>query len=216
MGTREQGAPGASTPGCETKGGRTSLPSVVAASHLNQNVETIAALHTKAEETIGHHQRFIEWLTKFVGRPAAFYFILVTGCLWIVANLLAPTLGAAAPDPPPFFWLQGFVTFSALLVTTMVLTTQNRQAKQAERRAQLDLQVNLLAEQKVAKLIALLEELRRDLPVVPNREDPVAAAMTRTVDPHAVISALEDTFDAPKSSETEDRPSIAPSRRPAP
>jgi len=117
---------------------------------------------------------------------------------WIAFNLVAVRVGfERAPDPPPFNGLQGIVSILALLVTTMVLTTQNRQAKQAERRAELDLQVNLRAEQKVTKVIALLEELRRDLPVVPNRDDPVALAMTEAVDPHAVVSALEETFTPP-------------------
>jgi uncharacterized membrane protein len=173
-----------------------SRPSITAAAHVNQNVETIAALQAKAEETVSHHQRLIERLTAFVGRPVAFYSIIILVSSWIAFNLAAMRWGTTRPlDPPPFFWLQGAVALSALLVATMVLTTQNRQAKHAEKRSQLDLQVNLLAEQKVTKLIALLEELRRDLPVVPDRDDPVAAAMTRAVDPHAVISALEGTFE---------------------
>ena len=77
-------------------------------------------------------------------------------------------------------------------MTTMVLITQNRQTHDAEQRAQLDLQINLLAEQKVAKLIALLEELRRDLPIVQDRVDRAAEAMTEPVDPHAVLSALQE------------------------
>lgn len=74
----------------------------------------------------------------------------------------------------------------------MVLTTQNRQSRHAERHAQLDLQVNLLAEQKVAKLIALVEELRRDMPSVPDRVDPVAEGMTEPLDPEVVLTVLED------------------------
>ncbi|MEO7095962.1 MAG: DUF1003 domain-containing protein, partial [Polyangiales bacterium] len=103
-------------------------------------------------------------------------------------------------DPPPFFWLQGCVALGALLTALMVLTTQNRQSRHVEERAHLDLQVNLAAEQKTAKLIALLEELRRDLPNVPNRRDAIADAMTRAVDPHAALKALEDTFENPSDS----------------
>jgi len=82
-------------------------------------------------------------------------------------HLVTPKLfGWQRIDPPPFFWLQGMVTLSALLMTTLVLITANRQTRNAEERSHLDLQVNLLAEHKVAKLIALVEELRRDLPMV--------------------------------------------------
>jgi uncharacterized membrane protein len=84
-----------------------------------------------------------------------------------------------------------------------VLTTQNRQRKIADGRAQLDLQVNLMAEQKLAKLIALVEELRRDLPDVKNRVDPLADAMTHAVDPHAVATALEESIEAADAKDEE-------------
>jgi uncharacterized membrane protein len=55
----------------------------------------------------------------------------------------------------------------------------------------LELQVSLLAEQKTAKLIALIEELRRDLPEVTNRHDAEAAAMEQSTDPHAILDAIK-------------------------
>ena len=106
-------------------------------------------------------------------------------------NLLAGRVGLHPLDPPPFYWLQGLVGLGALLTTTTVLTAQNRQTYDAQQRGQLELQVNLLAEQKIAKLIALVEELRRDLPTVRNRVDQEADVMQEPVDPHAVLSALE-------------------------
>jgi uncharacterized membrane protein len=78
----------------------------------------------------------------------------------------------------------------ALLMTTIVLITQNRQNKAAEQRRQLDLQVNLLVEQKVTKVISLLEELRRDSSVVKDRHDSEAEALQLSVDPHEVLASL--------------------------
>jgi uncharacterized membrane protein len=91
--------------------------------------------------------------------------------------------------------LQGIVGLGAWLTATIVLITQTRQGKLAEQRAQLDLQVSLLAEQKTAKLIALIEELRRDLPNVKDRHDPQAVAMEQATDPHTVLGALEETLE---------------------
>jgi uncharacterized membrane protein len=88
------------------------------------------------------------------------------------------------------------VTLLALLMTTSILATQNRQGRLAKQRMHLDLQVNLLSEQKVAKVIALLEELRRDMPSVKDRDDPQAKAMSEAVDPHAVVSAIQTVVDA--------------------
>lgn len=76
-------------------------------------------------------------------------------------------------------------------MTTVILITQNRQGNLAERRERLDLQMSLLTEQRTAKIIDLLEELRRDIPSVQNRVDLEAEALTKTVDPHEVLTALE-------------------------
>lgn len=161
--------------------------------HLAQNVETIASLRVRAEEELSAHQRRIEQLTAALGRPRSIYVVVTAAIAWAAMNTLGRRLGIPAVDPPPFQILQGLVGLSALLMTTMVLTTQNRQSRDDERRAHLDLQVNLLAEQKVAKLIALLEELRRDLPAVPDRVDPVAESMTEPVDPQVVLTVIEET-----------------------
>ncbi len=156
-----------------------------------QTVETIASLHARAEQHVSRHQRIVEFLTALLGRPGFFYVVLLIVSAWIGGNLAARFCGHAPWDAPPFYWLQGLVGLSALLMTIMVLITQNRQAHLAEQRAQLDLQINLLAEQKLSKLIALMEELRRDMPTVRDRHDPEAEAMTEAADPHAVLTALE-------------------------
>jgi uncharacterized membrane protein len=163
---------------------------------LNDNVATVASIRASGQRRIGRHQRWIERFTAEVGRPRSLYVIVGFVVVWVTDNLLAPTVGARSFDPPPFQWLQGLVGFSALLTTMTVLVTQSRQSRDFEQRAELELQVNLLAEQKAAKIIGLLEELRRDIPTVSNRVDPVADAMQEPMDPRAVLSALEATFDS--------------------
>ena len=86
--------------------------------------------------------------------------------------------------------MQGIIGLGALLTTTVVLSKQNRFTKLAEQREHLDLKVTLLTEQKVAKLIDLLEELRRDLPNVKDRHDPEAATLQQSMNPELVLAAL--------------------------
>lgn len=170
--------------------------------HVAQNIETMAALHARGEERVGRQQRAVERLTSLLGRPHSAYVIVAAVAGWIVWNRLAPGLGLRILDAAPFPWLQGAVSLCALLMTFMVLTTQNRLAMRAAQREHLDLQLNLIAEQKIAKLISLVEELRRDLPAVRNRVDPVAQSMSKAFDPHAVASALEQTLAPPGGSGT--------------
>jgi uncharacterized membrane protein len=164
------------------------------AGHVHQNVENIGAIVSMAERKITRHQRAVERFTRVIGRPRTLYLIGGAVIAWALYNLAAPALGLHRLDEPPFFWLQGLISLGALLTTVMVLTTQNRHLHLAEQRAHLDLQVNLLSEQKIAKLIALIEELRRDLPNVVNRRDSVAEQMQEPVDPAAMVSAIEQTL----------------------
>ncbi len=73
-----------------------------------------------------------------------------------------------------------------------MLVKQNRLARLAQQRAHLDLKVTLLTEQKAAKMIDLLEELRRDLPNVRDRHDSGAAALQQSMDPDLVLAALDE------------------------
>jgi uncharacterized membrane protein len=173
---------------------KTILPTAPLPEPISQNIEAIIALHARHEKNVPRHQKFVEAVTTFFGRPSFLYSILLVIVLWVTPNILPKRLGLPRFDPPPFSWLQFSLAIGSLLMTTGVLIKQNRQEKLAEQRAQLSLQLNLLSEQKIAKLIALVEELRQDLPNVKNRHDPEAEMMKEAADPHAVIVALEETL----------------------
>ena len=154
---------------------------------LDANVQTISELraHTR-ERTHTRLHRPIERVFALLARPTTLYTLIVLIVLWTLFNL-APQ----RPDPPPYSYLQGLLTALSLLTTIAILNIQAREGELARERAELELQINLLAEQKVAKLIALVEELRRDLPNVPNRQDAQAEAMQQGADPALVLDALE-------------------------
>lgn len=158
---------------------------------VKDKIEAIASLHARAENGVERHQRNVETVTAELGRPRFLFGIVGAVGMWILVNSLAPKLGLPRIDPPPFYWLQGVVGLAALLMTTVVLITQNRLSKIAERREQLDLQMSLMTEHRTAKIIQLLEELRRDIPTVQNRIDPEAEKLQEAMDPEAVLTALE-------------------------
>ena len=159
---------------------------------VTDTIDVIAAMHVKAEKSVDWHQRSVERVVSTLGRPAFLYFVLWAIIVWISYNEVAPRRHWVRIDAPPFSLLQGCISLGGLLMAIVILISQNRQGKLAESRAQLDLQVNLLAEQKVAKLIALVEELRRDLPTVPDRHDPEAEAMATATNAEEVLAALEE------------------------
>ncbi len=161
---------------------------------VDQDIETIVAMRMKAERKVSRHQRVIEKTTNSLGRPLTLYIIALFLIGGILISVQHSSFGLPAFDPPPFSWLQGIISLSALVMTVLVLTTQARQEKLAEQRRHLDLQITLLTERKVSKIIELLEDLRRDLPSVENHNDPEAHAMREPVDPHTALSSLNQTL----------------------
>jgi uncharacterized membrane protein len=159
---------------------------------ITQNIGAVLDFYAREEQKLSASQRAVERMSHFLGRPMFLGAILLFVAAWMALNGALLGLGRRAFDPPPFFWLQGIVGLSALLTATIVLTKQNRLARLAEQRAHLDLKVTLLTEQKAAKLIDLLEELRRDLPNVKDRHDSGAAALQQSMSPDRVLAALDE------------------------
>ena len=159
--------------------------------HIDQNIESVAALQRRERGMTSAPQRLVERISRIIGRPAYLVVLLAVVVAWVGANVLTP-FGMTAFDPPPFELLDGVLTFSALVTATIVLIAQNRQTQREQQHRHLDLQVSLLTEQKVTKLIHLVEELRRDMPMVKDREDPHAAVLQQATDTAAVVSAMEE------------------------
>ena len=168
-----------------------SAPSGSLSERIGQNIESVVALQRREWEQTSASQRRVESVSRFVGRPAYLVGILGFVALWMASGWEAPRLGLKSFDPAPFSLLQGLLTLVALITTTIVLIAQNRQTKREQQHAHLGLQVNMLTEQKVTKLIHLIEELRRDLPMVRNRHDAQAVVMQERANTAEVLTAIE-------------------------
>jgi len=169
--------------------------------HIEDTIQAIAKLHSDHREEAGALQRFVERLTAWIGRPPFIAAMTIAISLWIGGNLVAVLSGAVPWDEPPFAWLQGTLGLLALYVTVLILTTQRREDQLAGYREQLTLELAILSEQKSAKIIALLEERRRDSPTLKNRVDEEATAMAVAADPQAVLDAIKGSEDVSLAAE---------------
>ena len=161
--------------------------------HISQNIADIVELQQRQAQSASPALHRLERVSRLVAHPVYLLVVLAAVAGWIAANETALREGLHPLDMPPFAWLQGALTLIALLTTTIVLMAQRRQTRLSEERMHLDLQINLLTEQKVSKVIHLLEELRRDLPMVRDRVDTHAAALETHTDAAQVMSALKST-----------------------
>lgn len=155
------------------------------------NLELLTSFSDGEDAQISGVQLVIERVSAFFGSPAYFAFAVAFIVLWMLVNGEAAHIGLHAIDEPPFFWLQGLVSSNALLLTVAVLIRQNRMAKVAEHRAHLDLQINLLSEQKVTKILQIVDELQRELTALRRRPDDEVAEMTKPADAHALMHAIK-------------------------
>jgi uncharacterized membrane protein len=157
----------------------------------HETIESVADLDRGAERHISPHQRRIERTTSALGRPRTLYVALGFTAGWIALNVALAAIGRAF-DPPPFAYLDCIISLAALLMTIIILTTENRINAHDARRDRLDLQINLLNERKISKVIEMLEALRHDSSTVPNRHDPEAHEMKRSADPAAIVRAMDE------------------------
>ena len=157
-----------------------------------QNIDAILEFYAREEQKVSRPQRILERISSFIAKPIYLALVLFLVALWMLTNIVLLQFGIPQFDPAPYSWLQGVVGLGGLLTATVVLSKQERFAKLAEQREHLDLKVTLLTEQKVAKLIDLLEELRRDLPNVKDRHDPDAVALQHSMNPSEVLAALDE------------------------
>ena len=154
---------------------------------LLRNIERMREVQAQEAAAASLQERVAGSITRFAGSVR---FVYVHGALyglWIAANL--GWLGIA-PWDPSFVVLAMIASVEAIFLSTFILISQNRMAAEADRRAELDLQVSLLAEHEVTKLVQLVSEIARRLDI-PETSSPETDEMKQTVAPEAVLEAIQ-------------------------
>jgi uncharacterized membrane protein len=162
-------------------------------SHIRETAQAIAELHAAHARNATRAERRLESAAAFVATPTFFLMLSAAVVAWIAFNSLLAMAGRAPLDPPPYSFLQGMLALLAVYISLSILTAQRRASALADLRAQVTLEHSILAESKAAKMIELLEELRRDDPLIENRSDRQATAMSSPADPQKVAAAIIDS-----------------------
>ena len=157
--------------------------------HVDKAVRSVAQLHSDHRGRTTTPQRAVNRIAAAMGRP---WFVVLVGLgvtLWIAANSIMSRLGLETIDPPPFPWLEVAATIFSLFVVMLVLVAQKHEDELNAHRDTLTLELAILSEHKIAKVIQLLEELRRDSPHVEDRVDAQADQMAEPADAGVVLEA---------------------------
>jgi uncharacterized membrane protein len=155
--------------------------------HVDEAVRTLSDLHAEHYRALPPAQVIAQRVTFAVGRPLVAAGLIVLIVLWLAAR--AVLLHAGIRFDPELVGLETFGTLAALLMTVLILATENRQYELTEKRAQLTLHMVLVLEQKLSKALELLERRREELG---ERPDLQAEAMTQPTDMKYAIDALDE------------------------
>lgn len=155
---------------------------------LERNIHALAERREREEARAGLSDRVAEAVTRFAGSMTFVVLHLAFFGAWIVANLgLVP--GVPVWDDS-FVVLAMWASVEAIFLSTFVLISQNRMAAAADRRADLDLQISLLAEHEITKLATLLAAVAERVGV-PAGADPEMQEIQQNVAPEAVLDEIE-------------------------
>jgi uncharacterized membrane protein len=148
-------------------------------------IQGFQAKHYKKRSTF---QKAADRIVTFSGSFAFLIINILAFFIWILWN--SKLLGIAPFDPLPFVLLTTIVSLEAIILAIFVLISQNRQSRISDLREEVDLQINMIAEEEITKLIHLIAGLYRALNV--NVEsDAELRTMLQPTDWEAIEKRLE-------------------------
>jgi uncharacterized membrane protein len=155
---------------------------------LKRNIQALEDRRREEAAAATAEERIAEAITRFTGSMRFVYLHLALYGAWILVNL-----GAVPGVPrfdPSFVVLAMVASVEAIFLSTFVLISQNRMAAAADKRADLDLQISLLAEHELTKLAGLVAAVAERLGVAADA-DPETREVEKDVAPEAVLDEIE-------------------------
>lgn len=170
---------------------------------LEENVQAIKAW----ERAILLARSKAEQLSDWIASTAASGPVLVLHVLWFAAwisvnEALVP--GVRPFDPFPFPFLTMTVSLEAIFLALFVLASQNRLARQSDKRSHLDLQIDLLAEREMTAVLQLLQDIVRHLDVKTTATPDQLRDLMEKTDVQTLATRMDELAEPPSAPATAD------------
>ena len=148
-----------------------------------------ALLHHKEEESRKRNfqEKLVDAVTEFTSSMLSIYVHGFFFGAWIILNLHWLNL---KPFDPHFIFLATFAAVEAIFLTTFVLIGQKRMNIQADKWAELDLQVSLLTEHEVTRLMNLVTAIAKKMDIQ-EANDKEIEGLSKDIPPEKVLDAME-------------------------
>lgn len=158
------------------------------ASVMARNIKALLDVRREEVRTRTFQERCVDAVSEFAGSMGFIALHAVLAVLWLLANT-RHLPGIKVWDPYPFNALSLTVSLEAILLSSFVLMGQKRQSLEENRRDELDLHINLLAEHEVTRVVEMLEMVCRKLDIEPRVDD--LAEIERDVAPETVMRQID-------------------------
>lgn len=164
-------------------------PNEAVSAVVHRNIAAMMAYraHSDAERPLS--ERVADAITAFAGSMKSVVLHAILFGFWIVANAgFVP--GVPKWDPYPFVMLAMWASVEAIFLTSFVLVSQNRMARLQDKRADLDLQVSLLSEHEVTRLIRMVDAIAKQVGAE-EETPPGVEPLKSDVRPEVVLQEME-------------------------
>jgi uncharacterized membrane protein len=162
-------------------------------SFVSENIDAIISAEQAANRRQSRSEALYEFVAGSIGTLNFVVFQLIGVLLWVAINS-----GLMPPVRPfdhfPFPILNQVVALEAVLMAAFVLMKQNRMSKLADRRAHLNLQINLLIERESTKIIGMLLEIGERLDIQHKMLDEESSQLSRLLAIETLIETLHSKF----------------------
>lgn len=155
---------------------------------IQRNIRTLIRLRLQAANKRNLQDRIADMITSFSGHIVFVYVHIVWFGAWIVLN--TGRIGVHPFDPFPYGLLTMVVSLEAIFLSTFVLISQNRLSEESEYRTNLNLQIALLTEHEVTRVLQMLDAIQ-DKMGIDNDEDSELADLEMETKPEDVLTEIE-------------------------
>jgi uncharacterized membrane protein len=156
---------------------------------IDRNVEALLKRRQQERDATSRQDKIADAITRFAGSMKFVYLHLAIYGAWIIVNL--GWVGLPKFDPT-FVALAMVASVEAIFISTFVMISQNRMAKLADQRADLDLQVSLLSEHEITRILTLVTEMGKRMGVQ-EAHDPELDELAKDVAPEHVLDRMQET-----------------------
>jgi uncharacterized membrane protein len=157
---------------------------------IDRNIAALINRKQLRRTEAGVQDRVADAITGFAGSMNFVYLHIAVYGAWIVINL--GWIGFIPEFDSTFVVLAMVASVEAIFISTFVMISQNRLVKVADERADLDLQVSLLAEHEITRLLSLVTEIAKSLDL-PGARNPEFEELLKDIAPEQVIDRIKET-----------------------